>query len=46
MYHSLTGWDGIWMTVMTVSWIAVWGAVVYAAVKMAHRPPSDPKGLH
>jgi hypothetical protein len=31
---------------MMVSWIALWGAVVYVAVKQANRPPSDARGQH
>jgi hypothetical protein len=35
-----------WMTIMMVFWLAFWGAVVFVAVRMANRPPSDPKGQH
>jgi hypothetical protein len=44
MYHWMDGWSWFWMTFMMVFWIALFGAVVYAAVKLANRPPSDPKG--
>jgi hypothetical protein len=33
------GWDWAWMTFMMVLWIAVLGAVVYAAVRLEQRPP-------
>jgi hypothetical protein len=46
MYHWMSGWGGFWMTFMMVLWIALWGGVVYVAVKMANRPPSDPRGQH
>jgi hypothetical protein len=46
MYHWMTGWGGFWMTVMMVIWIALWGTVVYVAVKTANKPPSDPTAQH
>jgi len=42
----MTGWHGFWMTLMMLVWIALWGAVIYVAVKMATRPPSNPRGQH
>ena len=39
MHDSMYGWDWVWMTFMMVFWIAVLGAVVYAAVRLAQRPP-------
>jgi heme/copper-type cytochrome/quinol oxidase subunit 2 len=35
----MDGWDWVWMTLMMAFWIAVLGAVVYAAVRFAQRPP-------
>jgi hypothetical protein len=39
MYHWMDGWGWLRMTFMMVFWIAVLGAVVYAAVRLAQRPP-------
>jgi len=39
MYHWVGGWGWFWMTFMTVFWVAVLGAVVYAAVRLGQRPP-------
>jgi hypothetical protein len=46
VYPGMTGWDAFWMTVMTVSWVALWGGVVYVAVKMSLRLPAKPRGHH
>ena len=35
----MNGWDWVWMSSMMVFWIAVLGAVVYAAVRLAQRSP-------
>jgi hypothetical protein len=35
MYEWMSGWDWAWMTFMMVFWIALLGAVVYAAVRLA-----------
>jgi choline-glycine betaine transporter len=35
----MNGWDWVWMSFMMVFWIAVLGAVVYAAVRLGQRPP-------
>ena len=44
MYHSMTDGSGwFWMTFVTVFSIAVLGAVVYAAVRLANRTPADRK---
>jgi heme/copper-type cytochrome/quinol oxidase subunit 2 len=43
MYHWMDGWGWFWMTFMMFFWIVVLGAVVYAAVKLANRPPSEPR---
>jgi len=43
MYHWMDGWGWFWMTFMMLFWIVVLGAVVYVAVKLADRPPTDPK---
>ena len=42
MYGWMNGVGWLWMTFMMVFWIVVLGAVVYAAVKLANRPPTDP----
>jgi hypothetical protein len=43
MYHWMAGWGWFWMSFMMVFWVFVLGAVVYAAVKLANRPPTNPK---
>lgn len=43
MYHWMDGWGWFWMSFMMVFRIVVLGAVVYAAVKLANRPPTDPE---
>ncbi len=43
MYHWMDGWGWFWMTFMTVFWVVVLGAVVYAAVRLANRPPAGRK---
>jgi heme/copper-type cytochrome/quinol oxidase subunit 2 len=43
MYHWMDGWSWFWMSFMMVLWVVVLGAVVYAAVKLANRPPTSPK---
>ena len=42
MYHWMDGW-GWWMSFMMVFWIVVLGVVVYVAVKLANRLPTNPK---
>ena len=37
MHGYVDGWDWVWMTTMMVSLIVLTGAVVYAAVRLAHR---------
>ena len=39
MYHSMGGWAWLWMTFISVLWIALVGAVVYLAVHLGQRPP-------
>lgn len=39
--HWMDGWDWFWMSFMMVFWVVVLGAVVYVAVKLATRPPSE-----
>ncbi len=41
MYHWMDGWGWFWMSFMMVFWIVVLGAVVYAAVRLAQRPPRE-----
>jgi hypothetical protein len=47
VYHHMNGyggWDWFWMVPMMLLWIAVFGGVVYAAVRLAlkhqQRPPA------
>jgi len=42
MYAWMNGWDWLWMTVMMGFWLVVLGAVIYLAVRLAHRPPTGP----
>jgi hypothetical protein len=35
----MNSWDWVWMSFMMAFWIVVLGAVVYAAVRLAQRPP-------
>lgn len=37
--HWMDGWDWVWMSFMMVFWLVVLGAVIYAAVRLANRPP-------
>jgi hypothetical protein len=39
--HWMTEWNWAWMTFMMVFWIVVLGAVIYVAVRLAHRPPRE-----
>jgi uncharacterized membrane protein len=41
MYHWMGGWGWFWMSFMMVFWIVVLGAVIYVAVKLANRPPTN-----
>ena len=43
MYHWMDGWGWFWMSFMMVFWTVLLGAVIYAAVKLGNRPPTDPK---
>jgi hypothetical protein len=43
LHMWMDGWDWFWMSFMMVFWIALLGAVVYVAVKLANRPPTHPK---
>ena len=37
----MIGWNWAWMTFMMVFWIVALGAVIYAAVRIAHRPSRE-----
>lgn len=37
MYGYMAGWAWLWMTLMTLVWVAVLGAVIYVAVTLANR---------
>ena len=39
MHGWMNGWDWVWMSFMMVFWIAVLGAVIFAAVRLGQRPP-------
>ena len=41
--HWMDGWDWAWMPFMMVFWVVVLGAVIYAAVRLAQRPPGERK---
>jgi hypothetical protein len=42
MHAWIDGWNWVWMTFMMGFWIVLISAVVYIAVRLAHRPPSKP----
>jgi hypothetical protein len=37
----MDGWDWFWMSFAMAFWAVVLASVVYAAVKLANRPPTD-----
>lgn len=39
MHGWMDSWDWVWMSFMMVFWLVVLGAVVFAAVRLAQRPP-------
>ncbi len=41
MHVWMNGWDWVWMTVTMLFWVFALGVAVYAAVKLANRPPTD-----
>ena len=41
----MDGWDWLWMTFMMGFWIVLIGGVVYAAVRLAQRPPRGARQL-
>lgn len=41
MHGWMDSWDWVWMSLMMVFWLAVLGAVVYAAVRLRQRPPHE-----
>jgi hypothetical protein len=43
MHTWVNGWDWLWMTLMMGFWLVVLGAVIYIAVRLAHRPPTRPR---
>ena len=43
MHAWADGWGWVWMSFMMVFWVVVLGAVVYAAVRLAHRTPREGK---
>jgi hypothetical protein len=44
MHGVMDGFDWFWMSFMMVIWVVLLGAVVYAAVRLAQRTPSEPRG--
>lgn len=43
MYGHMSGWARLWMTIMSLTWIAILGFVIYVAVKLANRDSAKPK---
>jgi uncharacterized membrane protein len=48
MYGHMTDWGWVWMTVFSISWIAIFVTVVYFAIRHAehdsnHQRPSSAK---
>ena len=43
MYGHMTGWGWLWMTLMPLVWIALLGAVIYVAVRLANRDSNRPR---
>jgi hypothetical protein len=43
MHTWIDGWDWLWMTLMMGFWLVILGAVIYIAVRLAHRPPTKPR---
>lgn len=43
LVHWMNGWGWAWMTFMMVFWVVLLGAVIYAAVRLAQRPPREGK---
>ena len=41
MHGWVDGWDWLWMTLMMGFWLVV----LYAAVRLAQRPPTRPSSL-
>lgn len=41
MHGYVDSWDWVWMTTITVFWVVLIGAVVYAAVRLAQRDRHD-----
>jgi len=39
--HWIDSWDWFWMNFMMVFWLVALGVVIYVAVKLANRPPSE-----
>ncbi len=37
MYHSMNGWNWLWMTFSGAFWLLMVGGVVYVAVRLAQR---------
>lgn len=43
MHSWMDGWDWLWMSFIMSFWIVMLGVVVYIAVRLARRPPTNPK---
>ena len=39
MHVWMNSWDWLWMSILMIDWLVVFAAVVYAAVRIAQRPP-------
>jgi hypothetical protein len=40
MHVWMNSWDWFWMSLMMIGWLVMLGAVVYAAMRLAGRPPN------
>ena len=40
MHVSMNSWNWFWMSIVMIGWIAVLGAIIYAAARLAQRPPN------
>ena len=41
MYGWMDGFDWFWMSFMMLFWVVLLGAVIYIAVRLGQRPPSE-----
>ena len=43
MSQWMDGWSWLWMSFMMAFWVVALGVVIYVAVRLANRPPAEPK---